>query len=47
MLVAIGDELGKILHVEQELLSSEDKRVAKILVEINIHKALLEELIIE
>ena len=44
---AIGNHLGRFLHVEHELLVGNDRRIAKLLVEIDITHGLLANLSIE
>lgn len=44
--VGIGNRLGRFLFVDESIFSSADKRVARILVEIDISQGLLEELTI-
>jgi hypothetical protein len=44
---AMGDALGKFLHVDVTLLSGQDRRIGKIMVEIDLQKGLPEFLEIE
>lgn len=45
--VAIGNELGHFLFVEENLIKQEDKRMGKLLVEIDVSNGLLETLDID
>jgi hypothetical protein len=44
---AIGNLLGRFLKVDEKCLSSQDKRMARVLVEIDIHAGLMESLELE
>jgi hypothetical protein len=46
-LEAIGNELGRFIKVDEIALQSQDKRMAKVLVEVDIHAGLLESLEID
>jgi hypothetical protein len=46
-LEAIGNELGRFIKVDELSLSTPDKRLAKVLVEVDIHVGLLEALEID
>ena len=46
-LEAIGIKLGRFIMVDEHSLSESDKRMAKVLLEVNIHYGLLEALDIE
>jgi hypothetical protein len=46
-LEAIGNELGRFIKVDDQALKAPDKRLCKVLVEIDIHSGLLEMLEIE
>jgi hypothetical protein len=44
---AIGDSLGKFLHVDPQVLSGQDRRVGNILVEFDLHQGFPAELEID
>ena len=46
-LVAIGNYIGRFLHLEEHMLSGVDKCVGRILVEIDMQKGLLEKIDID
>jgi hypothetical protein len=46
-LEAIGNESGRFIKVNETALKVQDKRMAKVLVEVDIHAGLLESLKIE
>ena len=47
MFVVVGNELGKFHFVEDDFLHREDKWMARILVEIDNHVGLMEEVELE
>ena len=47
MFVVVGNELGKFHFVEDDFLHREDKWMARILVEIDIHVGLMQEVELE
>jgi hypothetical protein len=46
-LLAIGNSLGRFICVDSKMLTGSDKKLARILVEIDIHEGLLETLDID
>jgi hypothetical protein len=46
-LEALGNDLGRFIAVDEQALKSPDKRLCKVLVEINLHAGLSETIEIE
>jgi hypothetical protein len=46
-LEAVGNSIGRFLNIDETTLRSPDKRMAKVLVEVDVHAGLLEVLEIE
>jgi hypothetical protein len=46
-LEAIGNTLGRFISIDKEAITAPVKKVAKVLVELDIHKGLLESIDIE
>ena len=47
MLEEVGNNLGRMVHIDEARLENMDKRIAKVLVEINVSKGLVPEMDVE